>query len=328
MKNTPTFLITGGTGFIGRKLVEALVKRNEYVRVLGRRPVVRWRGNDAIEHVRADITEPNVIEAAVDGVRCVFHLLAATSGDRNNYHRVTVEGSQRLLSAVRARGGGRVIFVSSLSVYDSRAMFNGVLVDENFPLDTNGAARGPYAYSKTKADLAAQQYLDDPLVKLTIVRPGVVYGERMKNPLNGAAISLRNRFWVSLGSRRRVLPLIFLRDLVNALLLVADDDASIGQIYNLIGAECPSGDEYISCYKKVSRDRRPHLNFPLRTFLPVFWTFDKLLYMAGRPSAFVSMANRLSQRVRYSAEKAQRELGVHAATKYDEGLREIWRQGA
>jgi nucleoside-diphosphate-sugar epimerase len=78
MSGRPIALVTGGTGFIGRALVDALVENGYLVRVIGRRPVVRWRGNPAVEHVRADIADPGVIEAALENSAEVYHLAAAT----------------------------------------------------------------------------------------------------------------------------------------------------------------------------------------------------------------------------------------------------------
>ena len=320
MTVTATSLVTGGTGFIGRQLVEALVQRGEFVRVLGRRPVVRWRGNEAIEHVRADIAEPGVIERAVEGVERVFHLAAATSGDSAAYERVTVEGSERLLQAVRSRGRVRIVFVSSLSVYDGAQMQDGLVIDENFPLERCPQKRSPYARSKTRADIAAQIFLNDGGVRLTIVRPGLVYGAR--NPLNGLAIPFNDRIWVTLGIRCKELPLIYIRDLVSALLDIEGSRDGVGQIYNLVGPDCPKGYEYIKCYRELSGDRRPVVDVPVRHLLPFAAAADAILNMLGATSAIYMGTKRISRDVRYSGDKVRRHLGVHPRTGYRDGLRE------
>jgi 2-alkyl-3-oxoalkanoate reductase len=317
-----TSLVTGGTGFIGRQLVEVLVQRGELVRVLGRRPVVRWRGNKAIEHVRADIAEPGVIERAVAGVERIFHLAAATSGDSEAYERVTLEGSKRLLQAARSEGMVRVVFVSSLSVYDGAQMQDGLVLDENFPLERCPQMRGPYARSKTKADLAAQTFLTDRSLRLTIVRPGLVYGPGLRNPLNGVAIPFRDRIWVTLGIRRKELPLIYIRDLISALLDIEESCDGVGQIYNLIGTGSPKGYEYIKCYRELSGDRRPFVDVPIRHILPLAAAADAILSVLGRTSGMYIGAKRISRDVHYSADKVRRHLGVHPCTGYQDGLRE------
>lgn len=321
-------LVTGGTGFIGRQLVEALVQRGERVRVLGRRPVVRWRGNKAVEHVRADIAEPGVIERAAEGVERVFHLAAATSGDGATYERVTVEGSRRLLNAVRSNGGGRVIFVSSLSVYDGGQMRDGAVIDEDFPLERSLLARGLYARTKTQADLVAQAFLTDKAVRITIVRPGLVYGVGTRNPLNGVAIPIKGRIWISLGIRRKELPLIYIRDLIDALLKLSSSPDGAEQVYNLVGTDCPRGHEYIECYRKLSNDRRPFIDVPVRRLLPVAAVADAVLKALGRPSAMHLVARRISRNVHYSGDKVGQHLGVRPRMGYREGLQEICAQFA
>jgi 2-alkyl-3-oxoalkanoate reductase len=317
-----TVLVTGGTGFVGRWLVEALARGGERVRVLGRRPVVRWRGNTAIEQFRADVAEAGVIERAVEGVERVFHLATATSGDGNVYERVTVEGAKRLLNAVRAGGGGRVIFVSSLSVYDGAQMRDGAVIDENFPLERSPEARGPYARTKTEADLAAQAFLTDKTVRLTIVRPGLVYGPGTRNPLNGVAISLKGRAWVTLGIRRKELALIYIRDLIDALLEIEKLPNAVGQTYNLVGTKCPKGFEYIKCYRELTGDRRPFIDVPVRRLLPFATAADGVLRAMGRASTMRLKANRISRDVHYCAEKVRRHLGINPRTAYRDGLRE------
>jgi nucleoside-diphosphate-sugar epimerase len=135
-------LVTGGTGFIGRYLVEALFAQGDRVRVLGRRAVVQWRSNPHIDHVRADIAEAGVLERVLEGVDRVFHLAAATGGSADDYWKVTVRASERLLEALARTSGRRLIFVSSLSVYDGGKMVDGTVVDEKCPIESYPQLRG------------------------------------------------------------------------------------------------------------------------------------------------------------------------------------------
>ncbi len=316
-------LVTGGTGFIGRSLVGGLLARGYRVRVIARRPVVRWRLVPEIEHIRADISEPGVIESAVKGVDAVYHLAAATSGTPDYYQSVTVEASQRLLTVVAANGGGRVIFVSSASVYDAGSMTRGGTIDEDFPLERNPAARGLYARAKTESELRVYSFLTHPTVKLTIVRPGLVYGPRSKNVLNGAALSLRNRLLITTGTPEKLLPLIYIDDLVDILIRIASSEKAVGGIYNIVHPEMPTIVQFLKTYRELSGDRRPVVDIPLRRFLPIFLLLDKLFVALGRKSNYAYTAARLASSSSLSAEKMRREIECEPTVGYREGLAKV-----
>jgi 2-alkyl-3-oxoalkanoate reductase len=313
-------LVTGGTGFIGRSLVDALLAKGNLVRVIARRPVVRWRVEPNIDHIRADLSEPGVLEAALTGVDEVYHLAAATSGSPEYYQRVTVEGSERLLATLAARGGGRVVMVSSASVYDAAAMIDGAVVDEGFLLERNPQLRGLYARTKAEAELKAQAYLTHPTVKLSIVRPGLVYGPRSKNILNGAALSVRNQLLITTGTPRKPLPLIYIDDLVEMLLGIAANDAAVGQTYNLAHPSMPTTAEFIESWRRISGDRRPIAKVPLPALLPLFRLLDQLARKLGRSANYSYTATRLASSPILSVEKMSRELSCRPRIGFEEGL--------
>ncbi len=316
-------LVTGGTGFIGRHLVDRLLTRGYRVRVVARRPVVKWRVTPAVDHLRADISEPGVLDAALEGVGEIYHLAAATSGTPEYYENVTVKGSQRLLEAVAASGGGRVVFVSSASVYDAGSMRSGGMIDEDFPIERNPAARGLYARTKLEAELRAHPYLSHSAVKLTIVRPGLVYGPRSKNVLNGAALSLRNRLLISTGTPDKLLPLIYIDDLVDILIRIAAREATIGRIYNVAHPEMPTTVQFLRTYRELSGDRRLVVDIPLPKMLPIFSLLDKVSAVLGRKSNYAYTSARLASMPNFSAERIRRDLEFDPAIGYRDGLARV-----
>jgi UDP-glucose 4-epimerase len=119
------YLVTGGAGFIGSHLVEALIDDGHSVRVLDDLSSGR-RGNmpDAAEFFEADITDPAAVAAAVDGVDGCFHLAAIASVDRANRdwlrtHQVNLTGTINLFNAVRRvrPDSPPVVYASSAAVY-------------------------------------------------------------------------------------------------------------------------------------------------------------------------------------------------------------------
>jgi nucleoside-diphosphate-sugar epimerase len=257
----------------------------------------------------------------VDGVDTVFHLAAATSGDADTYHRVTVEASQSLLDAAVAGTPSRVIFVSSLSVYSTAETADGKVIGEDAALD-DGAGRSLYAGSKSAADSLAQRYLNCDAIALTIVRPGIVYGPRMTNPLTGIAISLAGKAWLAIGNPDKLLPLIYIDDLVEALIRIAHMPEAIGKVYNLVDGAMPTHHEYLTLYRKISGDRRPVIRLPLRTMLPLLRVVDWSGQRAtGRCPQTVSTLIRLASPITFSGRRAQQELGIRPLTSVSIGLR-------
>ena len=93
-------LVTGGAGFVGRHLIEALTRRGDRVRCLIRREAEALPG---IECVIGDLTVPGTLERAVEGVEVVYHLAAATLPVREQiFHEVNADGCAHLAAARKA----------------------------------------------------------------------------------------------------------------------------------------------------------------------------------------------------------------------------------
>ncbi|HMP77450.1 MAG TPA: SDR family oxidoreductase [Kiritimatiellia bacterium] len=124
--NTPLYLVTGGCGFIGSHLVEALLRDGCRVRVLDNLSTGH-RENladvaDAVDLRIGDITNPTDVSAACAGVDGVFHLAAlvsvADSVERPlENHRLNATGTLNVLLAARNAGARRVVFASSAAIY-------------------------------------------------------------------------------------------------------------------------------------------------------------------------------------------------------------------
>ena len=129
----PRYLVTGGAGFIGSHVVDALAARGAAVRVVDDLSTGS-RGNLAehpdVELIEADLADPQVAEAAVTGVECAIHMAAIPSVPRSvqeprRARRANVDATRALLLAARDAGVRRVVLASSSSVYgESSALPN------------------------------------------------------------------------------------------------------------------------------------------------------------------------------------------------------------
>ena len=107
--------MTGGTGFVGPRVVHALRSRDLPVRALARRPAREetlrsWN----VEVVQGDMTDPDSLRRAVDGVDTVVHLVAIRQGKREDFQRLMVQGTRDLLAAAKTAGVQRFVLMSAL----------------------------------------------------------------------------------------------------------------------------------------------------------------------------------------------------------------------
>jgi nucleoside-diphosphate-sugar epimerase len=124
---TPTVMVTGGAGFIGSHLVEALLSRGYRVRIIDNLSTGKCeRVHRDAEFVTADIAQPESLKQLFDGIDCVFHTAALPRVPLSienplETHMANVVGTINVLIASRDAGVRRVIFSGSSSVYGDQA---------------------------------------------------------------------------------------------------------------------------------------------------------------------------------------------------------------
>jgi nucleoside-diphosphate-sugar epimerase len=238
-------LVTGGAGFIGSHVVEALLARGEAVRVLddlstGRRENLGGL-SDRVEVVEGDLRDPGVVAAAMRGVANVFHLGARTSvprsiEDPSGTHAVNATGTLNVLIAARDAGVGRVVLSSSSSVYGNTP---------ELPKREDMPARplSVYAVSKLVGEAYASVFNRLHGVRTFCLRYFNVYGPRQDPASPYAAVVPRfmaavreGRPMIVNGDGTQTRDFTFVTDVVAANLACVDaPDAAAGSVYNVAG---------------------------------------------------------------------------------------------
>lgn len=162
-------LITGASGFLGGAVAAELVAAGHEVRALQRRPT----GVAGVTDVLGSVTDPELVDRAVEGVEGVVHLAAKVSlaGDPREFHTVNVGGTRLLLDAAERAGVSRFVQVSSPSVAHAGSALAGVGAEPASPEH----ARGDYARTKAEAELIALARESDTM-SVVAVRPHLVWG--------------------------------------------------------------------------------------------------------------------------------------------------------
>ncbi|MFI5358394.1 MAG: NAD-dependent epimerase/dehydratase family protein [Opitutales bacterium] len=167
-----SILVTGGTGFLGRRLVTRLLAEGRSVTVLGRTPAPELEAQ-GVRFIRASLDDTTAVRAACAGVETVFHTAAKVGvwGRHDDFFRVNVLGTRALLEGCRAHGVPRLVYTSTPSVvYNGQALAGA---DESLPLTTRCPC--PYPLTKTIAEhevLAA----NTATLRTVALRPHLIWG--------------------------------------------------------------------------------------------------------------------------------------------------------
>jgi 2-alkyl-3-oxoalkanoate reductase len=165
-------LVTGGTGFLGRRLVERLLAAGRAVSIFGRTPApdLAQRG---VRFIRGSLDDDAGVRAACEGVDTVFHVGAKVGvwGRFDDFFRINVLGTRAVLDGCRVHGVKRLVFTSTPSVvYNGRDLAGA---DESLPLTTD--CPSPYPLTKAQAErevLAAST----PNLQTIALRPHLIWG--------------------------------------------------------------------------------------------------------------------------------------------------------
>jgi UDP-glucose 4-epimerase len=180
--------ITGGSGFIGSHVVDALLAAGHRVRVLDNRPPIQTEA----EWYPVDVMDRPALVEAVRGSGAVFHL--AAMADVNDIFASPVEsvalntvGTANVLEAARLADAGRVILASTVWVY---AATTKQIVDEDTPFEP-ATNRHIYVSTKIAAELLCRDYATLYGRPFTVLRYGIPYGPRMRDSVVAAAFFKR-----------------------------------------------------------------------------------------------------------------------------------------
>lgn len=339
MNTDARILITGAGGFIGGWLAESMYVRG-YRNV--RSGVRRWSSGARIARfpldvVLCDVLNPAQVEQAMEGIEYVIHC-AIGSREAN------VRGTENILKAALAHGVKRVVHFSTVDVYGTT---EGT-VDESTPLQVTGSV---YGDSKIDAENLCRQYgaLGLPIV---IFRPSIVYGPYCKLWISKFAERLQSGNWgIFQGTGEGNCNLIYIGDLVDAVVVGLDHPRAAGDVFNLNGPEIISWNEYfirlndalgfpplrtiapgaskirsriITPLKGAARFMLNHYGDTIRTLYRKYSLVQMVMKQTERSMKTTPSNAELSafgRKPSYSIEKLKNVLGFQPSTSIDAGLR-------
>ena len=318
------FLVTGATGFIGRHLVRRLLEDGKRVRIVSRRRIPRnYLGAGfkyPLQLCVGDILNPDFVHQACRGVESVYHLAAATKGDLFTQVEGTCVGTKNLLQAIKDNNVKRLIYVSSVSILDQTNYPKDGAIYDDFPYESHPLKRGAYTYSKLKAEKMVRAFQTENNMN-TIVRPGIVWGPGSEQMLLETHFRIGNRFLIVLGQSKKRLPLIYVENLIDALVKAGNAESVNSDCFNIVDDNNPTQREYLQVLKEITGKRDYAVFIPISITLPLFWVCQKILgHMLRKPLSITYQMRSKNNRAVYSLEHAQNALGFNSKISFREGL--------
>jgi predicted dehydrogenase/nucleoside-diphosphate-sugar epimerase len=194
-----TVLVTGGSGFLGRQVLQELRADGWRVRATVRRVPGARAQVPGIDYVEADLGK-GLAPAVLEGVTTVVHLAAETAGNQAAHERNTIVATRNLLDAMQAAGVRRLVNIGSVAALKPGS---GALREDS-PLDRGNLGRGPYVWAKAEAEALAVERAAAGTLDVRTVRLGplVDFSDYTPPGRLGRDVS---RVFVAMGSRGNAL---------------------------------------------------------------------------------------------------------------------------
>jgi nucleoside-diphosphate-sugar epimerase/predicted dehydrogenase len=254
-------VLTGATGFLGTALLRRLLEQGETVRCLVRSKA-RLPEEAQINAVEGDLGDAELVDQAISGAEVVYHVGAAMKGATEDFQRATVWGTRHVIDACLKHGVKRLVYVSSLSVLDHAGRRPETPVREDAAYEPYPERRGAYTQTKLEAErlvIEAARTKDLPAV---ILRPGQIFGPGSERVSPSGVIGLAGR-WLVVGNGRRLLPLVHVEDVADALLAAAAADVPPGSVFHLVDPAPVTQRQYIQAVRPLQDPPIPSLTIPM-----------------------------------------------------------------
>jgi nucleoside-diphosphate-sugar epimerase/predicted dehydrogenase len=243
-------LVTGASGFLGSALLMRLRERGEPVRVLLRRPPLPGSAahpdspGAPVSVVYGSLGEPDAVDHAVAGVDVVYHVGAAMKGGPAEFEQGTVHGTRNIIEACRKHGVRRLVYVSSMSVFDHAGHSDDVTMREESPYEPSPDLRGAYTQTKLRAEAMVLEAAAKERLPAVVIRPGQIFGPGAERVTPNGVIGIAGQ-WLVAGNGERPLPLVYRDDVVDALLRAETAPKAVGQVINIVDTTEVRQNEYL-----------------------------------------------------------------------------------
>lgn len=324
-KEKAIVLVTGASGFLGGRLCEILVNEGYRLKAFVRK-TSRWAKLEMIgaDICYGDINDGKSLKCAMADVEVVIHAAADTSGNDGTGQDTTVQGTKNVLAAAMARGLKQLIYISSCSVYGVSDCRPCQTIDEDGPLEREPEQRGQYSNAKFKAEKIVLEAIHNEALKITCLRPGTIWGPGGEAFTPMIGVKIGRHIIGMFGNGKSILPLIYVDNLVDAIVKCIGHPSAAGKVYNVV-------DDY-------QIDKNTYVEQILKPLFPQIFILKIPYWGLYSAVAFQEMACKLMRRkpfltryrlvssqrcVVYDSGKIKRELNWGPVMDFRDGVRKV-----
>lgn len=305
--------VTGASGFVGHAFCCRLLDEGVGVTAIGRsKPIPSlFAGHSFTQFQVGNIGPLTDWSAALDGVEVVIHLAARVHVMRESatdplaeFRSVNTAGTEHLARCARANGVQRLVYVSSIKVIGEATLGN-----QNFTEADKPSPQDPYSVSKWEAEQALHRVAQETRLEVVIVRPPLVYGPGVKGNFAQMLAGVARGIPLPLASVRNQRSLLYVGNLVDALIACAVHPSAAGQTYLVSdGEDVSTSDLFLRLAAAMGVPSR------------LFPCPPALLRLAGKLSGKSEQVERLLGSLRVGSDKIRRDLNWQPPYSLQQGL--------
>ncbi|MGA1871808.1 MAG: NAD-dependent epimerase/dehydratase family protein [bacterium] len=325
-------LVTGANGFIGSRVVEALLGygfRNVrcFVRpssnLTSLNKIISSFDKTGIELFKGNLLSRNDCKRATENVSVIFHLAAGIEKSFPGCFLNSVVTTRNLLdSTLQGKCLKRFLNVSSFAVYSNMNIKRHGLFDETCEIESQVLHRhDSYLFGKLKQDELLLEYGKKHNIPYVIVRPGTVYGPGKGNIPSRVGIGTFGVF-IHLGGSNRI-PLTYVDNCAEAIVLAGIKKGVDGEVFNIVDDSSPRSKDFLKMYKKNVKDFKS-IYIPYRIFYFCCYLWEKYSIWSGGQLPPVFNRRKCAANWKgnqYSNKKLKKLLGWTPKISFDEALK-------
>jgi nucleoside-diphosphate-sugar epimerase len=318
MNNQQTAVVTGANGFVGSHLVDLLLENNYRVRCLTRKSSdLKWLKDKDVQIIDSGLMDKDGLRKAFQGADYIYHVAGVVKSKKpEGYFHGNVETTRVLLeTAIEFKDTIKKFLVVS-SQTAAGPSYNGKVITEDDPCNPITT----YGRSKLAEEELAKSFMDR--LPITICRAPAVFGER-DTEIFIFFQTFSKGLMTTIGFDKKLISLIYVKDLVKGFMLASESEKSVGQIYFISSEKYYTWDEVGSITSKVLSKK------PIKIKVP-----HSVVYLIAAIAQFIAMPS--SKPATLNIEKARdltrnawicdtgkaiRELNYHQSYSLEEGIK-------